>query len=48
MGLPVHLPPGPSEGTAVVVSSWIHEAEVLARANVAYAGKRVVGLYQAA
>lgn len=48
MGLPVHLPPGPREGTAVVVSSWIHEAEVLARARVAYAGKRVVGLYQAA
>jgi glycosyltransferase involved in cell wall biosynthesis len=48
MGLPVHLPPGPSEGTAVVVSSWIHEADVLSRANVAYAGKRVMGLYRAA
>ena len=48
MGWPVHLPPGPREGTAVVVSSWIHEAEVLARAPVAYAGKRVVGLYHAA
>ena len=48
MGWPVHLPPGPREGTAVVVSSWIHEAEVLARAPLAYAGKRVVGLYRAA
>ncbi|MEI7657640.1 MAG: glycosyltransferase [Phycisphaerae bacterium] len=48
MGLPVHLPPGPREGTAVVVSSWIHEAELLARAHAAYAGKRVVGIYRAA
>ena len=48
MGLPVHLPPGPGEGTAVVISSWIHEAELLARADAAYAGKRVVGVYRAA
>jgi glycosyltransferase involved in cell wall biosynthesis len=48
MGLPVHRPPGPPEGTAVVISSWIHEAELLARADAAYAGKLVLGVYRAA
>lgn len=48
LDLPVYAPPGPREATAVVVSSWIHEDEILARADAAYAGKRVLGVYHAA
>jgi glycosyltransferase involved in cell wall biosynthesis len=48
LDLPIYAPPGPREATAVVVSSWIHEDEILARADAAYAGKRVLGVYHAA
>ena len=45
LGLPISAPPGPAEATAVVISSWIHEREILARARAAYGGKRVMGVY---
>jgi len=45
LGLPISAPPGPAEATAVVISSWIHEREILARARAAYGGKRVLGVY---
>jgi glycosyltransferase involved in cell wall biosynthesis len=46
LGLPVWSPPGPPLATTVVVSSWIHEEEIVSRAARAYPGKRVIGIYR--
>ncbi len=48
LDLPTYAPPGPSEATAVLVSSWIHEREILAKAPGLYRGLRIVGVYTAA